>query len=45
MEVAKDVIFPSRVLRRELDDAQRRLKEMETELESIKAIGSNQSKV
>lgn len=31
-EVAKDFVFPSRVLKRQLDDAQKKLKEMEEEL-------------
>lgn len=30
------MIFPSRVLRRQLDDAQQRLREMEEELEMIR---------
>ena len=37
MEVAKDFVFPSRVLKRQLEDAQHRLKEMENELETIKS--------
>ena len=36
MELAKDLVFPSRVLKRQLEDAQHRLKEMEEELETIK---------
>lgn len=36
MEIAKDIVFPSRVLKRQLEDAQHRLKEMEEELETIK---------
>ena len=36
MEVAKDIVFPSRVLKRQLENAQHRLKEMEEELETIK---------
>ena len=36
MESAKDLVFPSRVLKRQLEDAQHRLKEMEEELETIK---------
>ena len=36
MEHAKDLVFPSRVLKRQLVDAQHRLKEMEEQLETIK---------
>ena len=36
MEVAKDIVFPSRVLKRQLEHAQHRLKEMEEQLETIK---------
>lgn len=36
METAKDIVFPSRVLKRQLEDAQHRLKEIEEELETIK---------
>ena len=36
MEVAKDAVFPSRVLKRQLDDAQQRLRVMESELEEIR---------
>ena len=36
MEIAKDIVFPSRVLKRQLEDAQHRLKEMEEELETMK---------
>jgi len=32
----KDVVFPSRVLRRQLDDAEQRLREMEEELNMIR---------
>ena len=36
MEAAKDVVFPSRVLKRQLDNAQQRLREMEEELDFIR---------
>ncbi len=36
MEAAKDVVFPSRSLKRQLEDAQMKLKEMEEELRMIK---------
>lgn len=36
MEMAKDLVFPSRVLKRQLEDAQLKLREMEEELETIK---------
>ena len=34
--MAKDLVFPSRVLKRQLEDAQLKLREMEEELETIK---------
>ena len=37
MEAAKDVVFPSRVLKRQLDNAQQRLRDMEEELDLIRA--------
>lgn len=39
MEAAKDVVFPSRSLKRQLDDANTRLKEMEEELQMFKGRG------
>ena len=36
MESAKDVVFPSRNLKRQLQDAHMKLKEMEKELKTIK---------
>lgn len=36
VEVAKDTVFPSRSLKRQLEDAQTKLKEMEDELRSMK---------
>lgn len=32
----KDIVFPSRVLRRQLNDAEQRLREMEEELNMIR---------
>lgn len=37
VQVAKDVVFPSRILKRQLEDAQHRLKEMEEELILVKS--------
>ncbi len=34
--MAKDVMFPSRVLKKELEEAKEKLREMERELNSIK---------
>lgn len=34
--MAKDVVFPTRALKRQLDDAQKKLKEMEDELYAIR---------
>ena len=34
--MAKDIVFPSRVLKRQLEDAQKKLREMENQLESIR---------
>ena len=34
--MTKDIVFPSRVLKRQLDDAQQRLRVMENELEEIR---------
>lgn len=36
VDTVKDVVFPSRVLRRQLDDAEQRLREMEEELNLIR---------
>lgn len=36
METAKDAVFPSRALKRQLEDAQTKLKNMEEELKMIK---------
>ena len=36
VNTVKDVVFPSRVLRRQLDDAEQRLQEMEEELNRIR---------
>ena len=36
VEVAKDMVFPSRVLKRQLDDAQKKLRLMEEQLEAIR---------
>ena len=36
VDTVKDVVFPSRVLRRQLDDAEQRLREMEVELSMIR---------
>ena len=36
VEAAKDVVFPSRVLKRQLEDAQQRLRVMEEELQMVK---------
>ena len=36
VEVAKDVVFPSRTLKRQLQDAEERLKQMEDELRTMK---------
>ena len=35
MEAAKDAVFPSRVLKRQLDEAQRRLHDLEDEYVAI----------
>ena len=36
LEMAKDVVFPTRVLRRQLESAQQRLRVMQDELESVR---------
>jgi predicted nucleic acid-binding Zn-ribbon protein len=36
VEAAKDVVFPTRALKRELEDAHERLRQVEDELRSIK---------
>ena len=44
VEVAKDTVFPSRSLKRQLEDAQTKLKEMEDELRSMKEYENDRSK-
>lgn len=36
VEAAKDAVFPSRVLKRQLEDAHERLRQMEDELRTLK---------
>jgi hypothetical protein len=36
VEVAKDFVFPSRVLKRQLDEAQKKLRHVESELLAMK---------
>ena len=45
VESAKDTIFPSRVLRRELEVAQKKMVELESELEKVKKAKRRRSKV
>lgn len=44
VQAATDVVFPSRVLKRQLDDAQSRLKEMEKELVLVKSKDKREKK-
>ena len=42
--MAKDVVFPSRVLKRQLQDAQERLKQVEDELQIMKENKKDQKR-
>lgn len=44
MEVAKDVVFPTRALKRQLKDAQERLRQVEDELRTMKENESNRKR-
>ena len=42
--MAKDVVFPTRTLKRQLSDANRKLREMEDELQQLKAMKEDANK-
>lgn len=44
VEAAKDVVFPSRLLKRQLEDAQERLRQMEDELRTMKENESDRKR-
>ena len=44
MEAAKDVVFPSRSLKRQLEDAHERLRQVEDELRTIKESESDRKR-
>ena len=44
VEVAKDVVFPTRVLKRQLEDANERLRQMEDELRTMKESESDRKR-